>query len=132
MLEGYLDHVFHLISWGRFSFSRSETTLPSAFVAGAWKKWAQEGSHARSFVRPLLPSACYAGYTPTSHQFSLRYNQRQKWRETNNLDPPLPKPKLACLLIRTGSTSNGTTSFKPRGEGKACFFLLEVYSVGKK
>ena len=43
-----------------------------ACVAGAWNKErarAREGntrvslSRARSFLRPLLPSACYAGYT---------------------------------------------------------------------
>ena len=45
-----------------------------AYVAGAWKQWAQEKTgaregdtrvslaRARSLFRPLLPSACYAGY----------------------------------------------------------------------
>ena len=46
-----------------------------ACVAGAWKQWAQEKpgaregdtrvslARARSLFHPLLPSACYAGYT---------------------------------------------------------------------
>ena len=45
-----------------------------AYVAGAWKQWAQEKTgaregdtrvslaRARSLFRPLLPSTCYAGY----------------------------------------------------------------------
>ena len=50
--------------------------LPNiACVAGAWKQWAQEKTGAqegdtrvslalhRSLFHPLLPSACYVGYT---------------------------------------------------------------------